>query len=74
MTVNVIPGNKTVDVGKAYSVDQSIKFIITAVPSPENKDSGTTYQFEYWTDATVEYTWFEKNWIKLNLVATYGLK
>ena len=58
MTVNVIPGNATVKVNKEFTIDQSISYIITAVPKYNSYN--TTYEFEYWTDATTadKYDWW----------------
>ena len=47
-------------VGTEYSIDQSVNFVILAVAKENNYN--TTYEFEYWTDATEEYEFFERTY------------
>lgn len=56
-TVTVQDGDAKVQLNKEYKIDQSINFIITAVPEYNNYH--TTYEFEYWTDG-VEYPLWER--------------
>jgi len=48
--------NKTVELNKRYEIDQSLNYIVTAVPAFNSYN--TTYSFEYSTDG-VEYEWYE---------------
>ena len=50
MTNALIPNNRTVNVGDKFTIDQSINFIVTAIPADNSDD--TAYAFEYSTDAT----------------------
>jgi hypothetical protein len=48
--------NRTVELNKKYEVDQSINYIVTAIPELNNYN--TSFSFEYSTDG-VEYEWYE---------------
>lgn len=48
--------NRTVQLNKKYEIDQSLNYIITAIPKYNNYN--TTFSFEYNTDGT-EYPFFE---------------
>lgn len=48
--------NRTVELNKKYEIDQSINYIVTAVPKYNNYN--TSFSFEYSTDG-VEYPWYE---------------
>lgn len=50
MTESLVKYNKTVKVGDQFEIDQSINFVVTAIPTYNSYN--TTYSFEYWTDAT----------------------
>jgi len=52
----MVPGNSTVKVDSEFTIDQSISYIITAVPKYNSYN--TTYEFEYWTDATEKYPFY----------------
>lgn len=50
MTREIIPNNGTANLVRPYKIDQNSKLLIVAIPDAESFN--TTYEFEYWTDAT----------------------
>lgn len=55
-SVALVDYNRTVELDKQYEIDQSLNYIISAIP---NKNSfNTSFTFEYYTDG-VEYPFFE---------------
>lgn len=50
MTREIIPKNGTANLVRPYKISQDQKLLITVIPDAESYN--TTYEFEYWTDAT----------------------
>ena len=77
MTTSLVPYNRTVKLGEEFKIDQSSNLIVTMIPKEDSYN--TTYSFEYWTDATNTYPWYElyyfqwfvkpKNGYKMMMVA-----
>lgn len=55
-TVVMEEKNRTIVIGKVYEIDQSLNYIITAIP--KKNSFNTSVSFEYFTDGE-EYPFFE---------------
>ena len=54
-SVSVVPNNQTVEVGELYAIDQTLNYLVYAVPKYNNYN--TSFTFEYYTDG-VAYPWY----------------
>jgi len=70
MTNSLINNNGTVSVGDQFTIDQSLNYIVTVIP--DKNSYNTSYAFEYSTDGSETYEWYELYYYQWFLKPKYG--
>lgn len=60
-TIDMQDQNRTIELEKEYKIDQSLNFIVTAIP--EWNSYNTSFSFEYYTDGEI-YPWYEYSFLQ----------